>query len=318
MQAVVRQDLGMIGGAVARVPVAFLLAGMAVTLTAWGLQATDELTAAVTGTIGQDTSAFLTNVGHMVVAGGDTSLVFIAIGSILTLLAGIAVYVELLLRTVVVDVALLFLPLGLAAIICPATRRWAIRLAEVIVAAVVSKFLIASVLSLAVAAMSGQKGSTFPAVILGAVLLGMAAYAPYRFLKLMPLMEASAIQAVRGRGGAAVMERGYHNAQGVYRQVAREQSGRVAAIHSGGRSSAGFGPQAAGAGAATGLAGAALLAANRVRRSASTTQDALSQPPQAGGEGGPAVGGAPRTPPPSPPPSGGGGGANPPKGGTSG
>ena len=73
----------MIGGAVARVPVAFLLAGMAVTLTAWGLQATDELTAAVTGSIGQDTSAFLTNVGHMVVAGGDTSLVFIAIGSIL-------------------------------------------------------------------------------------------------------------------------------------------------------------------------------------------------------------------------------------------
>ena len=315
MQAVVRQDLGMIGGAVSRVPVAFLLAGMAVTLTAWGLQATDELTAAVTGSIGQDTSAFLTNVGHMVVAGGDTSLVFIAIGSILTLLAGIAVYVELLLRTVVVDVALLFLPLGLAAIIWPATRRWAIRLAEVIVAAVVSKFLIASVLSLAVAAMSGQKGSTFPAVILGAVLLGMAAYAPYRFLRLMPLMETSAIHAVRGRGGSALMERGYHNAQGVYRQVARDQSARVAAIHARGRSAAGFGPQAAGAGAATAFAGAAALAANQVRRSASTTHDALSQPPKAGGQGSPPATGENRTPPPSPPPPSGGGGTNPPKGG---
>jgi len=317
MQAVVRQDPGMIAGAVARVPLAFLLAGMAVSLTALGLQATDELTSAVTGSVGQDTSAFLTNVGHMVVAGGDTSLVFIAIGSILTLLAGIAVYVELLLRTVVVDVALLFLPLGLAAIIWPATRKWAIRLAEVIAAAVMSKFLIASVLSLAVAAMSGQKGSTFPAVILGAVLLGMAAYAPYRFLRLMPLIEASAVHAVRGRGGAGLMERGYYNAQEVYRQVAREQSTRVAAFHARGRATAGLGPQAAGAGAATAVAGGAILAAGRVRKSASGTHDSLTQRPPQSGTGQPPAGSTGPTPPASPPsaPS---GEPKPPKGGSNG
>jgi hypothetical protein len=319
VQGLLRQDPGLIVGSVARVPAACILAAGAVTVTSLGVQATDELTAVVTGTIGHDTASFLTNVGNLVLAssaGGPAALVFVALGSILTVLAGIVVYFELALRTVIVYVALLFLPLGLAAIVWPRARQWAVRLTEILAAAVVSKFLIATVLSLAVGGMSGEKGSTFPSVILGAVLLGMAGFAPYGFLRMLPLMEASAIDAIRGRGGARVVRETYFNAQGIWDRIARDQSARVAAFHRWGQAQAGLAkPAAGGAGAAAGVAALGLVAADRVRRSASGTRDALSGSSGAGSSSAPAAEWG--TPPPSPPspPRGGTGGPRRPKGG---
>jgi hypothetical protein len=292
LQAVMRRDLGMLLGSVARVPAAFLLAGGAVSVTTLGVAASDQLTAVVTSTIGQDMPAFLSNVGAAVMADFMAAPVFIALGSLLTILAGILVYVELVLREIVIYVALLFLPLALAAIVWPAARRWAVALAETIAAATLSKFLIASVMSLAVAAASGTgagRGNSFPAVILGAVLLGMAAYAPYKFLRMLPQMEMAALHAVRGRGGAGVVERGHRTAQGVYRQMRSDSASRVRAIYArqqarGSMAGAGVGGMAAG-----GAAGAGTLA-SRVGRSAGASQDAMS--------GGSSTSGGRKPPPP--------------------
>jgi hypothetical protein len=254
--------------------------------------ASDQLTAVVTSTIGQDMPAFLSNVGAAVMADFMAAPVFIALGSLFTILAGILVYVELVLREIVIYVALLFLPLALAAIVWPAARRWAVALAETIAAATLSKFLIASVMSLAVAAASGTgagRGNSFPAVILGAVLLGMAAYAPYKFLRMLPQMEMAALHAVRGRGGAGVVERGHRTAQGVYRQMRSDSASRVRAIYARQQARGSMAGAGAAGMAAGGVAAAGTLA-SRVGRSAGAGQNAMS--------GGSSTSGGRKPPPP--------------------
>ena len=69
-----------------------------------------------------------------------------------------SLWLELVVRAAAVSVAVLFLPLALAALVWPPIAHWCRRLADTLVALVLSKFVVAAVLSLAAGAGAGGLG----------------------------------------------------------------------------------------------------------------------------------------------------------------
>ena len=121
-------------------------------------------------------------------------------------LAGLLLWVELVLRAAAIYVAVLFLPLALAAFIWPVTAHWSRRLAETLAALVLSKFVVVAVLALGFYAFqSGALGqSVGGGLVPGASLLLLAAFAPYVLLRLVPLAEAGALAHMEGVSRRAV------------------------------------------------------------------------------------------------------------------
>ncbi|HWW54076.1 MAG TPA: hypothetical protein VNY84_09910, partial [Acidimicrobiales bacterium] len=106
---------------------------------------------------------------------------------------------ELLMRTAAVYVAVLFLPIVLAGLVWPATLRWARRLVELLAVLILSKFVIVAVLSLAASALAdGVEHGGLAALLSGASLLLLAAFAPYTLLRLVPFVEAGAANHLEG------------------------------------------------------------------------------------------------------------------------
>jgi hypothetical protein len=91
------------------------------------------------------------------------------------------------------------LPMAFAALVWPARRIWAIRLVELLIALIVSKFVIVAVLSLAGAAF-GQSGvDSVTRTLTAMALLLLSTFAPWTMLRLLPFTEvaASAAAALR-------------------------------------------------------------------------------------------------------------------------
>ena len=99
--------------------------------------------------------------------------------------AALVLWLELVVRAAAVSVAVLFLPLALAALVWPAVAHWCRRLADTLVALVLSKLVVAAVLSLAAGALAGGlgrrgggSGGGFAAVVTGIALLLIATWRP--------------------------------------------------------------------------------------------------------------------------------------------
>jgi hypothetical protein len=92
-------------------------------------------------------------------------------------------------RAAAVYVIVLMLPLAFAAFVWPARRVWAIRAVELLVALILSKFVIVAVLSLGGAALSQSAMHSFTGMLAGFVLLVLGAFAPWALLRLLPLAE---------------------------------------------------------------------------------------------------------------------------------
>src|SRR5207253_10595610 len=103
--------------------------------------------------------------------------------------ASFALWIELLVREAAVYVIVLMLPLAFAALVWPARRIWAIRAVEILVALILSKFLIVAVLSLGGAALSQSFLTSISGMLAGFVLLTMGALTPWALLRLLPLGE---------------------------------------------------------------------------------------------------------------------------------
>jgi hypothetical protein len=113
----------------------------------------------------------------------------------------VLVWIELLIRSAAVYVTVLFLPLALASLAWPAISHWCRRLVDTLVALILGKFVIVSVLSLAAGSLAGA-GSTggggFSAVLGGAALLFLSAFAPWALFRLLPFLEAGAVGHLEG------------------------------------------------------------------------------------------------------------------------
>jgi hypothetical protein len=131
IQAVLRQDLGMLGRTVAiRLPCALVLSGVAIWLVQQALVLTDALSAAMLDSSSGVSNLFLSQLAAMLV--GPLAVVSGFAGFLVAVLAAIVAFVlwlELVIRSAAVAVAALFIPLALAGAIWPATGHWIRRLA---------------------------------------------------------------------------------------------------------------------------------------------------------------------------------------------
>ena len=212
IQSVYRQDASrLVRSVVVNVPLALLLTAVAVKLVGLGLAVTDAMSAAVARGAGVDAGHFLAPVivalsGATTTGASGVPAFVLFLGSLAVVLGAVMVWVELLIRSAAVYVAVLFLPLALASLAWPAISHWCRRLVDTLVALVLGKFVIVSVLSLAAGALAGSGGpgaGGFTAVLGGAALLILAALSPWAVFRLLPFLEAGAVGHLEGVGARA-------------------------------------------------------------------------------------------------------------------
>ncbi|MGH9102098.1 MAG: hypothetical protein ACRDYD_03805, partial [Acidimicrobiales bacterium] len=188
-----------------RLPLAFLLAAVAIQLVELAVAATDALCS----TFLQRTGFDPTQVFHQLwrttspPSGPMPGFVVLCIGVLLGL-GALALWLELVVRSAAILAATLFLPLALAGLVWPTTSGWARRLAETLAALVLSKLVIVAVLATGTAALlHGRDAGSLSALVAGGALVLMASMAPFAVLRLVPFVEAGAVGHLEGVGRRA-------------------------------------------------------------------------------------------------------------------
>jgi hypothetical protein len=200
-QALLRGDPALIVGALGRLPIAFAVTGALLFLTSAAVAVVDQATGYVIGgSIQQSGGEFVGTLAAAFTAPGfgGVGLALVALCALGTILVGILLYIEFAVRAAVIYMALLFLPLGLAASVWPSAGRVARRLVDLLITAILAKFVIVVTLWLA-AGLLGQSttGGGFSTFVVGLVILLLAAAAPLVLLGLV----AHAEHAVAGMAG---------------------------------------------------------------------------------------------------------------------
>jgi hypothetical protein len=199
VQALMRSDLAMLArAALGYLPLAILAIALAAPLTTLLLAASDNASNIIEHAAGGAAVDFLKTAGGIL---GGLSLLahspfvafligfFIAAGALM-------LWLELLLREVAVYVIVLMLPLVFAAFVWPARRIWAIRAVEILVALILAKLAIVSVLALGAGALDHSIDSSgIVNLVAGIALVTLGAFAPWALVKLLPLGELAAAAA---------------------------------------------------------------------------------------------------------------------------
>jgi hypothetical protein len=136
-----------------------------------------------------------------------------AVLSLLVIVGGLLIWLELALRSAAIELAVFFMPLALSGLVWPATAHWAKRLAEVLGALLLAKPVIVGALCLGANALtSAEAGAS--SVVTGSAILLLAAFAPVALLKLVPIAEVSAIGHLQdvSRQPLRAAERAAHSA----------------------------------------------------------------------------------------------------------
>ncbi|HET9718929.1 MAG TPA: hypothetical protein VFP55_02510 [Solirubrobacteraceae bacterium] len=202
-QALLRGDpLLLARSAFGYLPLALIGVNLAAPITMLLLAASDQMSAVIAGAGMGGGVHFLQQTAKLVVglsALDGSPFLGIAIG-LLTLAAALALAVEMLIREAAVYVVVLMLPLAFAALIWPARRSWAVRLGELLVALILSKFVIVAVLSLAGAAYGASGTPTATRLLTAMTLVMLSTFAPWVMLRLLPFTEVAAGAAGGIRG----------------------------------------------------------------------------------------------------------------------
>lgn len=234
------------------------------------------------------------------------STIVTLIFAIMVLLASIAVWIELILRNAVIYVAVLFLPITLAASVWPALRSWSTNLTKTLGAFVILKPVVVIILSLAGAAatagLGGQSKGPVGVVLAAVVIFGLAAFSPFALLSLIGAgTEAHALAGhargavagglTGGSGGASINGSARSVGRGASR--ARQASSRAGGGANPAGSSQSKAASASGAdGAGTAAAGAKGPAAGGTSGAASTAGATSAAGGAGAGAGGADAGGA--------------------------
>jgi hypothetical protein len=194
--AVIRQDVRRLARIWAvGLPVAAVVGVGGVQFADLALSATDAMCQAISaGRDGQLSGQFSDAMFAGVLTGAPQMIQVIIL--VLMIVGAVLVWIELLLRSAAVYIAMFFMPLALAAYVWPATANLAKRTVEVLVALILSKFVIVAALTLGLAALSSGT-SADDAVAAGAILL-IAGFAPFTLLRLAPVVESAAIAHLEG------------------------------------------------------------------------------------------------------------------------
>jgi hypothetical protein len=232
IQSVIHQDAGLLlRSAFGYLPMAFILSGVAIAATGLLIAISDDMASGIVSGLGTNQSTnLLQSVGDAYKNALDQTsgipLFGVFLGAIILAIGAFVLWLELIIRDAAIYVCVFFLPLTFVAMIWPATSRWARRLVELLIAIVLAKFVIVSILSLASAALTNTNlvqgdGNTFERMIAGSALLVLAAWSPFALLRLIPMMEAAAASVVSQRStmSAAAASVGIQSPAGHMRQA---------------------------------------------------------------------------------------------------
>lgn len=233
IQALWRQDLWiLLRSAFGYLPMAFILAAAAIVATQLVISVSDDLSGMVVQGLGGSSGGFLQSVGDAYTraladsSGNAVPLFGIFLGAIILAVGAFVLWLELIIRDAAIYIALFFLPLTFVAMIWPATGRWARRLVELLVAVILAKFVIVSIISLATAAITNTTlaqtgGNGFEPMIAGAALLVLAAWSPFALLRLIPMMvvAASTVASQRATFSSAAGSAGVQSPAAYMRQA---------------------------------------------------------------------------------------------------
>jgi len=205
VQALIASDLALLArAALGYLPLALLAVSVAAPITMLLLAASDELSGIVSAAAGNPSGQFLNRTwglaGGLSIVSRSPFIVFLI--GLFTVASAIVLWLELAVREAAVYVVVLMLPLAFAALTWPARRVWAVRAVELLVALILSKFAIVAVLTLGGAALGRASSGSVTAMVAGAALVAMGAFAPWAMLRLVPLSELASGAAGALRPGA--------------------------------------------------------------------------------------------------------------------
>lgn len=124
--------------------------------------------------------------------GGMASSILVLLAGSMIALGAVALWVELLLRGLTIDVAVLFLPIAFVGMIWAPTEVWIRRLGTLILGLICAKLVIAAVLDLGIGAFATAASNPLSAVFTGGTLLMLATFAPWGLLRLIPFAQEAA------------------------------------------------------------------------------------------------------------------------------
>ena len=164
------------------------------------LELTDALSTAVLAESGGQAVHFLTGFG-VSAKGAAGGFAAVLLGSV-AVIAGLLLWIELMVRSVLVYVIVALSPLSFAAMVWPSTRSTVRRTIELLVSVVVSKLVVCVAISVGVAALAGASSgppndpglaASMGTLFVGTAVLVIAAFAPFLVLKLIPWAEATVV-----------------------------------------------------------------------------------------------------------------------------
>ena len=222
--------MGMVRRVAGTLPLA--IGGMIVTTAVAGqfLALTDALSETVLHGTGERAVQFLSGFG-LAASGATQGFAAVVLGFV-AVLAALVLWVELIVRASLVYLLVAISPIGFAALLWPAARGFLRKTLEILLAVIVSKFVICVALAIGVAALAGAgdagqlagagaaaagaagAGLSSPmatrlsALLVGAVILGLAAFSPFLVLKLIPLAEGAVVAQGLSRGPVRAAQSG--------------------------------------------------------------------------------------------------------------
>lgn len=173
-------------------PGAVLAIALARPLATLVLEAVDQLSSGAAATVVTHEHALTSSLLSMTTTTPGFVLFVMALGVV----AGTwLLWCELIVRSVVLTLLIVLVPVVVPLVTLPAARRLGARLAETFLAVAASKFLIVVTLSLG---LDELRGSSPTQVVTGAVTLLLAAATPFVLLRVIPFIEQSALHQLDG------------------------------------------------------------------------------------------------------------------------
>jgi type IV secretion system protein TrbL len=316
VQGIIHNDMGFVIKTVVReAPITMLYFLGGFTLLSILMQIVDQVSSSLLSGAAQRMGALTALFGLIAAGTGGVGMFLLMIGLLVFILAGIVVYIQLLIRSALLALLAAVSPLFIAARVWPTTRGSFKRLAEVVMSLVLSKLVMALAFSLGTAAMTDSTnaagsldiGNAINGVMVGMVLMVLAAFAPWMLMRIIPGVEGA---MMAHQVGAQATSRASHGMQSAAKQLSGGSGGGTAASglaggHSGSGdgSSGGSGSSAArgskggfGAAAAAAAAGAPIAAAmtigSAVKQSVSSAVSGAAKSPSSGPSGSESTGGS--------------------------
>jgi len=174
------------------------------------LRATDELSHLVLDNTqaGTNAKALLEQLAAPAAFNAQASFVVFLLG-LVAVVGAFLLWVEMLIRASLLYLLLALSPLAYAAFLWPAARQVLRRLAELVMALVLSKFVVAIALAVAASALTRGPSATggvpsgeqkIGTLLVGVIMFLLASFAPFLILKLLPVVEAAVVAQGISRG----------------------------------------------------------------------------------------------------------------------